>query len=142
MVEQLRRSEFLVTQRGVYLDHATFGPLPASNIRAAAAMLDSLANPDAEGLGGTQLLESVRFQAAIMLHCDPGRVALLKSTSEGLGLLAQGLDWRAGDEVIVYERDFWGVLRRFSGSRTSAYASASFPTLSAADSTWTIWSGC
>jgi selenocysteine lyase/cysteine desulfurase len=113
VVEQLRRSEFLVTQHGVYLDHATFGPLPASNIRAAAAMLDSLANPDAEGLGGTQLLESVRFQAAIMLHCDPGRVALLKSTSEGLGLLAQGLDWRAGDEVVVYERDFWGCLAPF-----------------------------
>ena len=76
-------------------------------------MLDSLANPDAEGLGGTQLLESVRFQAATMFHSEPGRVALLKSTSEGLGLLAQGLDWRAGDEVIVYERDFLGCLAPF-----------------------------
>ena len=117
MVEQLRRSEFLVTQRGVYLDHATFGPLPASNIRAAAAMLDSLANPDAEGLGGTQLLESVRFQAAIMLHCDPGRVALLKSTSEGwpAGARPRLARRRRGDRLRA---GFLGVsCRRFSGSR-------------------------
>ena len=48
-----------------------------------------------------------------MLHCEPRHVSLLKSTGEGLGLLAQGLDWRDGDEVVVYEHEFSGCLAPF-----------------------------
>ncbi len=113
MVEALRESEFPVTHECAYLDHATFGPLPASNVRAATEALAALSRPDATALGGTALLDSVRSEAATMLHCEPARVALLKSTSEGLGLLAQGLDWGAGDEVIVHADDFWGCLAPF-----------------------------
>jgi len=114
VVEALRKREFPVTQECVYLDHATFGPLPASHVRAATEMLSALANPDTSELGGSQLLDSVRSEAATMLHCDPGHVTLLKSTSEGLGLLAQGLEWRRGDQVLVPDRDFWGCLAPFA----------------------------
>src|SRR5439155_2015001 len=114
VVEALRKREFPVTQECVYLDHATFGPLPASHVRAATEMLSALANPDTSELGGSQLLDSVRSEAATMLHCDPGHATLLKRASEGLGLLAQGLEWRRGDEVIVHDRDFWGCLAPFA----------------------------
>jgi cysteine desulfurase/selenocysteine lyase len=33
-------------------------------------------------------------------------VALLRSTGEGINLVTGGLDWHAGDEVILYELDF------------------------------------
>ena len=113
MIEALRDKEFDVTQSWAYLDHATFGPLPRYHVRAAAETLERLARKGSAGLDGVALLEAVRAEAAILLHCEPRSVCLLKSTSEGLGLLAQGLDWRDGDEVVVYEQEFSGCLAPF-----------------------------
>ena len=77
-----------------YLDHATFGPPPASHVRAATEALERTSRNGSGGLNGTELLESVRAEAAELLHCSPRHVCLLKSTSEGLGLLAEGLGWQ------------------------------------------------
>jgi selenocysteine lyase/cysteine desulfurase len=48
-----------------------------------------------------------------MLHCSPRNVCLTGSTSAGLGLLAEGLDWRIGDEVVVHLHEFEGCLAPF-----------------------------
>ena len=112
-IESLRRTELVSTHECIYLDHATFGPPPASHVRAATEVLERTARQGSPGLGGTELLESVRAEAATVLRCAPRNVCLLTSTSEGLGLLAEGLDWRPGDEVVVHRRDFEGCLAPF-----------------------------
>jgi cysteine desulfurase / selenocysteine lyase len=38
--------------------------------------------------------------------CLPDDVAFLKSTAEGVGVVALGLDWNSGDQVIVYDQEF------------------------------------
>jgi selenocysteine lyase/cysteine desulfurase len=43
---------------------------------------------------------------ARLLDCDPAEIALVPNTSTGLHLVADGLDWRPGDEVVVFDRDF------------------------------------
>ncbi len=55
----------------------------------------------------------MRCEAARLLRSEPSAIALLRSTGEGLGLLARGLDWRPGDEVVLYEREFVGCLAPF-----------------------------
>ncbi len=112
-IESLRQTEFTVTREWAYLDHATFGPLPASHVQAAAESLERTAREGSLGLGGTELLESVRVEAATLLHCSPGSVCLPRSTSEGLGLLAHGLDWQPGDEIVVHRQEFEGCLAPF-----------------------------
>jgi cysteine desulfurase/selenocysteine lyase len=112
-IESLRRNELTVTHDGVYLDHATFGPPPASHVRAATEALEREARDGSAGLGGSELLEDVRAEAATMLRCEPRNVCLPRSTSEGLGLVAGGLDWREGDEIVVHEREFEGCLAPF-----------------------------
>jgi cysteine desulfurase/selenocysteine lyase len=54
----------------------------------------------------TDGVDEIREKAGRLLNCPGRNIALLKSTSECLGLLAAGLDWRQGDEVIGYELDF------------------------------------
>jgi selenocysteine lyase/cysteine desulfurase len=111
-IQRLRVEEFAVTGRFAYLDYATFGPLPSCHVRAAFEALEQLR----DGLGeqeGVRALDATRDQAAMLLGCDSTRIALLKSTSEGLGLVAEGLDWREADEVVVYEREFVGCLAPF-----------------------------
>ena len=112
-IESLRRNEFTVTRDWAYLDHATFGPPPASHVRAAMEALKRTSRDGSGGLNGTELLESVRAEAAELLHCPPRNVCLLKSTSEGLGLLAEGLGWSPDDEIVVHEPEFEGCLAPF-----------------------------
>ena len=33
-------------------------------------------------------------------------IALLKNTSEGLSVIAQGLEWQAGDQIIISDQEF------------------------------------
>ncbi len=113
-IEALRQRELPATHDRAYFDYATFGPLPAAHVRAAGEALASMAREGSLGLGGTPLLESVRAEAATLLHSTPRHVCLLTSTSEGLGLLAEGLDWRTGDEIVVLEREFDGCLAPFA----------------------------
>ena len=61
--------------------------------------------PDGYGLWG-EMLEQARAQAAQFVNCSPDDVAFLKSTAEGLGVVALGLDWQPGDEVIAYNQAF------------------------------------
>ncbi len=51
-------------------------------------------------------LERVRASAAQLLHAPVEQVALLRSTGEGTNLVASGVPWQAGDQVILYELDF------------------------------------
>jgi len=46
-VETIRREEFPITRRGIYLDNATLGPPPARHVRAVTAFLERMS---AEGL--------------------------------------------------------------------------------------------
>jgi len=112
-IERVREREFPLTERVTYLDFATFGPLPTSHVRAASEALAAEAAKGSAGLGGTALLESVREEAAALLHSPARNVCLLTSTSEGMGLVAAGLPWRAGDEVIVPEQEFEGCVAPF-----------------------------
>jgi cysteine desulfurase / selenocysteine lyase len=48
----------------------------------------------------------VRDKAARFINCHADDVAFLKNTAEGMGVLALGLDWQPGDEVVAYDRAF------------------------------------
>jgi selenocysteine lyase/cysteine desulfurase len=112
-IESLRREQFPATCDRAYLDYATFGPPPVNHLQAAWEALERSAREGSSGLNGTALLEAVRQEAAALLHCDQRNVALLTSTSEGMGLLAAGLDWRTADEVIVPKHEFEGCVAPF-----------------------------
>lgn len=92
----------------MYLDSATYGPHPRRYVEALAGVAEQLST---EPLGATSdRIEEVRASAARLIHASPDHVSLLHSTSEGAALIAQGLDWRPGDEVILYEHEFPGAV--------------------------------
>lgn len=51
-------------------------------------------------------VESVRASAARLFGCAADDVTFAKSSAEAISLVALGLDWRPGDEVVVYEEQF------------------------------------
>ena len=97
---------FPVTRNGIFLAHAAVAPItgPAQgamdrwSAEAAAGRQES----DAVWLGVRQ----TREVAAKFLGCSWDEVSLLGPTALGLGLVAQGVAWKEGDEVVYDPLDY------------------------------------
>jgi len=102
--EAIRTREFPITAAGTYLNNAARGPLPRSHVAAAEDVLRDMSERMSSG-DSAVLIEATRARAARLLNCGAEDVALLSTTSQGLNLVPGGLDWHAGDEVVLYEMD-------------------------------------
>jgi selenocysteine lyase/cysteine desulfurase len=98
------RDEFPICERWAYFDHATYGPHPRTYVQTLAEVAQHL-SLDVIGTTTGQL-ETVRASAARLLHAPVEQVALLRSTGEATNVVASGVAWEPGDEVILYELDF------------------------------------
>jgi len=103
--EELRQNEFPVTKNKIFLAHAGVCPLPR---RVAQAMADCAT----EGMYGDQeafvlhRLDDARQAGAKLLNCQPAEVSLVGPTSLGLSLVASGLEFRRGDNILIYHDDY------------------------------------
>ena len=95
------------TTRWTYLDHAAVAPLP--DLAAAAIndwVADSLANGATDWNRWRQRVEQLRTAAARLLRAATDDVAVIHNTTEGVGLVAEGLDWKPGDNMVVPACEF------------------------------------
>jgi selenocysteine lyase/cysteine desulfurase len=54
----------------------------------------------------SEAYETVRSAAARLLNAEAPEIAFVKNTSEAISFVANGLDWKAGDEVVSVESEF------------------------------------
>src|SRR6185295_16206299 len=65
--------------------------------------------------------ESARKLLSSLLGARPEQVAFLRNTSDSISTIANGLRWRAGDNVVTFQREFpaniypWQRLREAYG---------------------------
>ena len=103
----MRRDQFPVADRLIYMNHAAVAPLP----RVAAEAMQRFAT-DALEWGSWHYsewldsYEGVRRSMARMVNATPAEIALTKNTSEGIATVAMGIDWRAGDRIVCFEEEF------------------------------------
>jgi selenocysteine lyase/cysteine desulfurase len=103
----LPRDEFPVTERCVYLNHASVAPLPRAAAAATAEVAQAFADEGGLAFDGYRdRVEEVRSTAAQLIGATADDVAFVKNTTEGLGFVASGLDWQEGDRVVVPDREF------------------------------------
>jgi selenocysteine lyase/cysteine desulfurase len=96
------RREFPVTARWAYFDHAAVAPLSGPARQALADWADDLTeNGVVHDSTWRRRIEEVRRRAGELLHCDLLDLAFVKNTSEGVGIVAEGLPWQAGDNVVT-----------------------------------------
>ncbi len=112
------RSLFPSVANHVYLNHAACSPLPVPTIQATQTLLEEQHRYGCRySSGWMDLVDRVRATAARFIGAAPEEVALTRNTSHGLLLVANGLPWRAGDNLIVPEGEFtanvypWLMLR-------------------------------
>ncbi len=101
------REEFPITRKYIFLDHAGVAPV-SQRVKTAVGKFLSESNE-----GGSfhypawaQQVEEIRRACARLVNAGPDEIAFVKNTSHGLSIVAQGLDWRPGDNVLIYEKEF------------------------------------
>lgn len=105
---QRTRSFFPVTRELAYLNHAGVAPI---STRAGEALARYSAEATERGAfdyarSYDREIERVRGRAAALLGAGADEVAFVKNTTEGLGLVAAGLDWRRGDQVVTCDLEY------------------------------------
>lgn len=92
----------------VYLNHAAVAPWPVATAEAAAAFAQQNARIGAERYPDWLVVEQrLRDRLARLIHAPSSDdIALVKNTSEALSLVAYGLDWQSGDEIVGLDHEF------------------------------------
>ncbi|HEV2693225.1 MAG TPA: aminotransferase class V-fold PLP-dependent enzyme [Verrucomicrobiae bacterium] len=103
--EELRQREFPVTKNKIFLAHGGVCALP----RRVAQAINDCAN---EGMLGDQeafvmhRIDDARRAGAQLLNCQPDEVSLVGPTSLALSYVAAGLNFRKGDNILIYHDDY------------------------------------
>lgn len=99
-MEATARDLFPIFSRCIYLNHAAVAPMSERARAAIEALMEQLATKPARAELYDELAERLREAIGRLVHADPDTIGLVRSTAHGLSLLAQGLDWKAGDNVV------------------------------------------
>jgi cysteine desulfurase/selenocysteine lyase len=101
------RCEFPVTQNYIYLDHAGIAPL---SLRVKSAIETFLSEATNSGAflypKWAQQIVEIRRSCARLINARHDEIAFIKNTSHGLSIVAEGLDWKPGDNILLYEKEF------------------------------------
>ena len=102
--ERIRR--FPIAKEKIFLGHAAVTALPLCAAEAMAQYAHSSSKDHQEFPEFIETMNDTRRLAADLIGAKASEIALLGPTSLGLSLFANGIDWRAGDEVLCYQDDY------------------------------------
>ncbi|MDQ5844972.1 MAG: aminotransferase class V-fold PLP-dependent enzyme [Acidobacteriota bacterium] len=106
-MNQALRTLFPVTDRANYLNHAAVSAPPVPTIEAIKSYLSDVSeNGSANFHSWLATKERTRKLLANLLGARPEQVALVRNTSDGLSTVANGLDWRPGDNLVTFRNEF------------------------------------
>ncbi len=100
------REEFPITRNYNFQNHAAVAPICR---RAVQAIQRYLQHSEEFGYlegGFYRHADVVRGQVAQLINADPDEVTFCKNTSEGLSMVANGLSWNNGDNVVTANVEF------------------------------------
>ncbi len=117
MDEGGRRNAFPIVDSRLFFAHAGVAPLPRVAADALIEFAHRASSEAQESLWVWSQVREARESAAALLGCSAGEISLLGPTSLGLNIVALGIPWKGGDEVVYYRDDYpanvypWMALR-------------------------------
>jgi len=106
LTPQEMRALYPIARRYAYLDHAAIAPLATPVRSTIEVFLGRLTEEPFEPAHWERFRSQVRGRIAELLAVGPESIAFTKNTTSGLGLVAAGLDWEAGDNIVGVDREF------------------------------------
>ena len=109
-IEQTRerlRAAMPIARKWAYFDHAAVAPLTQPAVDAIGKWLSQAAEEgDTVWLEWAAQLARCRKIAANLIGAGEGGIALVPNTTAGINLVAEGMDWRPGDNVVTLTDEF------------------------------------
>lgn len=118
--ESLRCAEFPVAREQIFMAHAGVTVLPRRVAKAMQDYIERSCVHHQEFADAFRSVAETRAIAAGFIGGKPSEISLIGPTSLGLSLVANGIPWQPGDEVLCYHDDYpanvypWMELRRRS----------------------------
>jgi selenocysteine lyase/cysteine desulfurase len=110
MIEDTRqrfRREMPVARNWAYFDHAAVAPITSPAAEAMRIQVQqALEEGDTAWPEWARKLRETRQAAASLIQAEPDEIALIPNTTAGINLVAEGLDWRAGDNVVTLADEY------------------------------------
>ncbi len=100
------RSNLPVTKKYVYLDHAAVGPLPECVVDAVKTCTVEKFYGDVFWENWEKTAETTRQAIAGLLNANKEEIALIPNTSEGLGIIGNGLKYLPGENIVTSNLEF------------------------------------
>jgi selenocysteine lyase/cysteine desulfurase len=101
------RSQMAVVREWAYFDHAAVSPLPIPTAEAVIGWAREQSDTGvASWMKYKTRCEALRAMAARLVGGTPGEIALLRSTTEGINIVAEGFPWQPGDNVVTLDDEF------------------------------------
>lgn len=101
-----RLERFPVARNQIFVAHAGVTPLPRCAADAMIAHVRASCENHQEFGEVLRDIDQARQVSADLIGADKSEIALLGPTSLGLSLFANGISWREGDEVVIYQDDY------------------------------------
>ena len=96
-----------ITEKWAYFDHAAVAPLPANAAQAITQYADeAMRQGDTVWPSWSEENERLRADFAKLLSCQASEIALIPNTSYGINAVAEGIDWKPGDNVVLPAGEF------------------------------------
>jgi len=92
----------------IYLNHAAVAPWPRRAVDAVKRFAEENGRRGSADYAAWLATERrLRERLARLINAGgPDDIALMKSTSEGLSTVAYGLDWKPGDNIVIFKDEF------------------------------------
>jgi selenocysteine lyase/cysteine desulfurase len=106
-VRQRLRDAMPIASKWAYFDHAAVAPIPAAAAAAVAAWSQAAAaDGDVVWLSWSRRIEEIRRRTATLVNAHVDEIALVPNTTAGVNIVAEGIHWRAGDNVVFAANEF------------------------------------
>jgi len=118
LIDQYRESEFhAATNAGIFLNHAASAPMPSRVSRAMTeAMAVSSRSPEDFFIECLMpAISSLHKRFGDLFGVESENIALMKNTTQGLGIVADGLRLDSGDNVVMAACEYPSVVYPWYG---------------------------
>jgi isopenicillin-N epimerase len=114
---RLRREQFLLPDWRIYLNNGSLGVPPKPVVKAVSDFMSRSAAllTDEYPRWGYETLDEPRAEMAEFVGCKKDELAFTHNATEAMSFIAEGLDLKAGDEVLITDQEHpsgWGPWRR------------------------------
>ncbi len=105
--ESFRGIFFHIKEGITYLNHAAISPLSKPVTDSVVKYLNNRSSNSIDNFDFlTEQLFSTKEKLARLFGTVPERIAFVDNTSDGLNILANGLDWKTGDRILLNTMEF------------------------------------